>query len=60
MTRYSRTIAVVAVLFICSGAMSKDCSECHKLQLTGKDFLRVASGYGPVANRRRRPPELSR
>ncbi len=38
MTRHSRTIAVVAVLSICSGAMSKDCSECHKLQLTGKDF----------------------
>jgi len=38
MTRYVWTVAVVAVLFICVGAMGKDCSECHKLQLTGKDL----------------------
>jgi sugar phosphate isomerase/epimerase len=38
MARYRWTIAMVGVLFTCVGAAGKDCSECHKLQLTGKEF----------------------
>ncbi len=38
MTRHVWIVAVGAVLFACVGAMGKNCSECHKLQLTGKDF----------------------
>jgi len=38
MARYRWTIVVVIVLLMCVGAIGKDCSECHKLQLTGKDF----------------------
>jgi sugar phosphate isomerase/epimerase len=39
MARSVWAIAATAVLFmVSSAAASKNCSECHKLQLTGKDF----------------------
>jgi sugar phosphate isomerase/epimerase len=38
MRRHSGTVVLTAVLFTCVSATGKNCSECHKLQLTGKDF----------------------
>lgn len=38
MARCSWTVVVVIVLLTRVGAIGKDCSECHKLQLTGKDL----------------------
>ena len=38
MARYRWTIVAAFVLLTGVGAIGKDCSECHKLQVTGKDF----------------------
>lgn len=38
MTECARVMIVIASLSICGATMGKDCSECHKLQLTGKDL----------------------
>lgn len=38
MTRYLRIVTVLAVLFTSITATGKDCSACHKLDLTGKDL----------------------
>ena len=38
MARHSWTVAVVAILFISIGVAGKNCSECHKLELTGNDL----------------------
>lgn len=33
-----QTGVVIATLFTCVASATKDCSECHRLQLTGRDF----------------------
>jgi sugar phosphate isomerase/epimerase len=38
MTRHVWTVTATVVLFTCVVVAGKDCSQCHRLQLTGKDF----------------------
>ncbi len=44
--RTARSIAILSVLCLGGGAWASDCSECHKLELTGSDFSAWAGDTG--------------